>query len=109
MAIYKKYSKAYEVLIAGIEQEGFEDCSYYNPSEPIQFCYDRFLSEYGYRVKRIGFDKALTEWLQGLAIKIPFWDDDIQEIFNLTDKQVKTYFNFMAMRLMDLFKSKKLI
>ncbi len=47
----KYRQKAQEVLLTSINQTGFEGTNYYNLSNPIQFCHDRFISEYGHEVK----------------------------------------------------------
>lgn len=109
MAIYKKYQTAYQTLIDGIDQDGFEDCEYYNPENPIVFCYHRFIKEYDHEVKRFGLHKALVNWLQGLALNIPYTNGEIMKKFNLNEKQVDRYWDFMAMRLKELFQKEKLI
>ncbi len=92
MAILKKYQKAYDILIAGDEYGS------------VKHIHERFVSEYGWNIKRIGAHKALTEWLQGLALDIPYNYSDIMERFDLTEKQTENYWAFMAMRLQELFK-----
>jgi len=94
MAIIKKYAESYEIL---------------KSNGTVQEIYDRFISEYDWNIKRIGFFKALTEWLQGLALDIPFYNDDIMETFDLNEKQLGNYWPFMAMRLGELFKKEGLI
>lgn len=97
MAILKKYQKAYDVLIEGDEYKS------------VNHIYDRFISEYGWHIERVGRHKALTDWLQGLALDIPFYDWDIMETFDLNEKQTENYWPFMAMRLQELFKKEGLI
>ena len=101
MTIYKKYQKAYDVLKSGLMD--------YEGDKPVQRIYERFTSEYGWNIKRIGFYKALTEWLQGLALDIPYNYHDIMETFGLPEKQCESYWRFMAIRLQELFKDEKLI
>ena len=76
--------------------------------ELIKYLFDRFYSEYGWLMERVGKQKALTDWLQGLAINIPFWHDDIIDLAiemgsidanpsdQLTEKVYENYFTFMA-------------
>lgn len=101
MAIQKRYAKAYEVLISGVYD--------YDGNEPVKHIFERFNAEYGFAIERQGFFKALTEWLSGLALNIPYMNHDIIKTFGITEKQLKNYFPFMAMRLMELFKKEGLI
>ena len=76
--------------------------------EKIKYLFDRFYSEYGFLVERIGKQKAIEEWLSGLAINIPYTYFDIIEMAknmgsvdsDLTqvqeDRICENYFNFMA-------------
>lgn len=76
-----------------------------------------FYAEYGYMVERVGEQKALAEWLQGLpsAVSLPFYNHDIVKLAvkwgsipeDATDGQqwkiVENYFPFMANKIMQLF------
>ena len=48
--------------------------------ELINHLFSRFYSEYGFSIERQGKQKALSDWLQGLAISIPFYYEDIIEL-----------------------------
>ena len=98
MPIYKKYSKAYDVLINSVDVE-----------QPVKHIYDRFTSEYGWQIERLGFHKALSEWLAGLALNIPYTYHDIMKTFGINEKQCQNYFPFMAMRLNELFRKEGLV
>lgn len=77
-----------------------------------------FYAEYGWNVERVGEQKALIEWLQGLpsAINLPFYNHDILKLAvkfgslseNATEKQedkiLENYFNFMANKIGQLFR-----
>lgn len=39
----------------------------------VQYAYNRFISEYGWNVRRIGEYNAFTEWLRGLALPVDFY------------------------------------
>jgi len=41
---------------------------------------DRFNEENGYMVARVGKQKAIAEWLSGLALPIPFYYEDIIDL-----------------------------
>jgi hypothetical protein len=76
--------------------------------EKIKYLYDRFYSEYGFMVERIGKQNAIAEWLSGLAIHIPYTYFDIINLAknmgsvddNLSsvqeDRICENYWNFMA-------------
>ena len=76
--------------------------------ELINYLFSRFYSEYGLVIERQGKQKALSEWLQGLAISIPFYYEDIIELAvgmgsidenpseKLAEKVCNNYWSFMA-------------
>jgi hypothetical protein len=76
--------------------------------QKIQYLFDRFNSEYGWNIQRIGKYKAMEEWLSGLAINIPYTYFDIIELAKemgsidsspsqaLKDRVCENYFSFMA-------------
>jgi len=76
--------------------------------ELINYLFDRFNSEYGWSIKRQGKQQALTDWLQGLAIRIPFYYEDIIELAvemgsidenpseKLAQRVCDNYWSFMA-------------
>lgn len=91
----------------------------HSPKEKAQFLYNRFMSEYGYRVKQVGMQTAMVDWLQGLAIDIPYTYHDIIELAkkggslpeNATGKQedkiTENYWRFMAVQTLKLFRKYK--
>ena len=76
--------------------------------ELSKYLFDRFNSEYSWSIERQGKQKALTDWLQGLAIHIAYWDEDIINLAiemgsideNLNEKLKErvcdNYWSFMA-------------
>ena len=76
--------------------------------ELINYLFDRFNSEYRWSIERQGKQKALTDWLQGLAIHIPFYYEDIINLaiemgsidenpnLKLSQKVCENYWSFMA-------------
>jgi len=76
--------------------------------QKIQYLFDRFNSEYGWNIQRVGKYKAMEEWLSGLAINIPYTYFDIIELAKemgsidsnpsqaLKDRVCENYFSFMA-------------
>jgi hypothetical protein len=82
----------------------------------IEALHKRFLSEYSWNIERTNFKIALVDWLQGLAISIPYMNWEILELAkksgskgNCTDDRIlENYWNFMASRLIELWKKEKL-
>lgn len=68
--IYKEKYKDFILSCLDVEKETSRD-------QRIEHLFDRFNSEYGFNIKRLGKRKALAEWLSGLAIPIPFYNSDI--------------------------------
>ena len=76
--------------------------------QKIQYLFNRFNSEYGWNIQRVGKYKAMQEWLSGLAINIPYTYFDIIELAKemgsidsnpsqaLQDRVCANYFGFMA-------------
>ena len=48
--------------------------------DKITFLMMRIESEYGWLIKRDGLAKAASEWCQGLALDVPFYNGHILEI-----------------------------
>ena len=71
---YKKNYKNY--ILSTIEEDG-EGNPLKTDQEKINYIFDRFNSEYGWNIERVGKQKAMTEWLQGLALNIEYWNDAI--------------------------------
>ena len=46
----------------------------------IEYVEQRFYTEYHWRVKQVGRQAAMLDWLQGLAINIAFYNHDILEL-----------------------------
>lgn len=76
--------------------------------EKIKYLFNRFYSEYGWNIQRVGKRKALEDWLSGLAINIPCYHFDIIELAvemgsidensddAVQDRVIENYFSFMA-------------
>ena len=82
--------------------------------QKIQYLFNRFNSEYGWNIQRVGKYKAMEEWLSGLAINIPYTYFDIIELAKemgsiddnpseaLKDRVCENYFSFMAQMVLSL-------
>ena len=98
---YKKNYKKY--ILSTIEEEhGKTD------QEKINYILDRFNKEYGFMIERVGQQKAMAEWLSGLALNIKFYYEDIVKLAikmgsveenpseKLQARVKENYWNFMA-------------
>jgi len=103
---YKKNYKKY-ILECLKDEDVFIDKKP-TDEELTNYLFDRFNSEYGWNIQRVGKQQALTDWLQGLAIHIPYYYEDIIELAvamgsiepnpsdKLTSKVCDNYWSFMA-------------
>lgn len=115
LSINDKYTS---LLLDSIDSQGFEDCPYYNTcsteSEKALFSHARFMSEYGWRVAQVGMEKAVIDWLQGLALNIPYTYHDILCVANALEMKesaqeriCENYFPYMAIKLLELWRKHK--
>ena len=74
---HTKYKENYKKYILSTIETGINDEPLKTDQEKIKYIFDRFYSEYGFMVDRVGKQKAMTEWLQGLALNIEYWNDNI--------------------------------
>tara|TARA_R100000654_G_scaffold859_1_gene3302 strand:- start:245 stop:616 length:372 start_codon:yes stop_codon:yes gene_type:complete len=106
---HTKYKNNYKNFILGcLKTEDVFIDEKPTDEELINYLFDRFNSEYGWSIERQGKQKALTDWLQGLAIHIPFYYEDIIALAvdmgsidenpneKLKDKVCENYWSFMA-------------
>jgi len=85
----------------------------------LQYAYNRFKEEYDHMIERVGEFKAFSEWLQGLALDIAFYNCDILRLAkewgqNPTteaqeDKIISQYWVFMTNQYFKLFKKYKVL
>ena len=106
----KYTTKELNIYYAKVILYAIQDETEGNESERIAQIMKRFQSEFSWNIKRIGTHKALVEWLQGLAINIPFHTFDIfnmaKETGHLPSSETKknnlliNYWPFMASKLL---------
>jgi len=72
---YKKNYKSY--ILDCLDNEDELIGKSLSDEEKISYLFDRFTNEYGFMVRRVGKQKAMAEWLSGLAIDIPYYYEDI--------------------------------
>ena len=102
---YKKNYKNY--ILSTIEEDG-EGKPLTTDREKINYIFDRFNSEYGFMVERVGKQKAISEWLSGLALDLPFYYNEIVDLAvemgsiepnpndKLRERVEQGYWDFMA-------------
>ena len=102
---YKKNYKNY--ILSTIEEDG-EGKPLTTDKEKINYIFDRFNSEYGWNIERVGKHKAMTEWLQGLALDLEYYYSDIIKLAikmgsidenpseKMQSKICEKYWDFMA-------------
>ena len=105
---HNKYKENYKQYILSTIETDTNDQPITTEREKINYIFNRFNSEYAWNIKRIGKQKALAEWLSGLALDIPFYYQDIIELAvdmgsiepNPSDKVIERveqgYWDFMA-------------
>ena len=106
---HTKYKENYKNYILDcIDSEDDLNNQELTRDQKIKYLFDRFNSEYGWNIQRVGKYKAMEEWLSGLAINIPYTYFDIIELAKemgsidsnpseaLKDRVCENYFSFMA-------------
>jgi hypothetical protein len=105
---HTEYKKNYKNYILSTIEEDSEGNPITTEQEKINYIFDRFNSEYGWNIERVGKYKAMSEWLSGLALDIEYYNDAIVDLAikmgsinpNPNDKLKNTvtqnYFDFMA-------------
>ena len=74
---HTEYKKNYKNYILSTIETDNNDKPIKTDNEKIKYIFDRFNSEYGWEINRVGKQKAMTNWLQGLALNIEYWNDNI--------------------------------
>ena len=105
---HTEYKKNYKKYILNTVETGLNDEPLKTDQEKIKYLFKRFNSEYGFMIERVGKQKAIAEWLSGLALNIEYYYTDIVKLAvkmgsideNPSDKlQARVqnnYWNFMA-------------
>ena len=102
---YKKNYKNY--ILSTIEEDG-EGKPLKTDQEKINYIFNRFNSDYGFMIERVGKQKAISEWLSGLALDLPFYYNEIVDLAvkmgsidpnpndKLRERVEQGYWDFMA-------------
>ena len=133
---YTKYKKKYERYILSIVANEMKEngIKKIDDNSIITYLFNRFCKECDWNkygtldmikqnkmvLKKQGLQKAITEWLSGLAINIPCYNGDIIDLAikmgsinknpsdKLIDKVVANYFNFMTNIILSLFNPRRI-
>ena len=88
--ISTKNSKLKKIIIeACLLEEGFENATV---GQALVNAQKRFHSEYNWNIYNHGRLKACEEWLAGIALQVPIWNDEIEEM----GLNPETYFRDLA-------------
>ena len=104
---HTKYKENYKNYILGTIETGLNDEPLTTDQEKIKYIFDRFSSEYGFMIVRVGKLKAVSEWLSGLALDLPYYmmilklaiklgSIDPNPSQKLIEKVENNYWDFMA-------------
>jgi len=105
---HTEYKKNYKNYILSTIEEDSEGKPITTEQEKIKYIFDRFYSEYGFMVERVGKQKAISEWLSGLALDLPFYYNEIVDLAvkmgsidpnpsdKLRERVEQGYWDFMA-------------
>ena len=105
---HTEYKKNYKNYILNTIEEDGEGKPLNTEEEKVKYIFDRFNSEYGFMIERVGKQKAIAEWLSGLALNIEYYYTDIVKLAvkmgsidenpsdKLKSKVEQNYWNFMA-------------
>ena len=107
----------YKQYILKCIEEDFNGNELTTPVAKVKFIYERFISEVGWNIDRVGEMRAMVDWLADLALDIPFTYADITQLARhincrtYTDKEeekiCENYFPFMANLILQMFKTYK--
>ena len=106
---HTKYKENYKrFILDSLHEVDWNDKKLTTDEEKIEYIFDRFNIEYGWAVERVGTQKAMADWLAGLALNLPYWYDEIIELAiemgsidenpseKLQNKVISNYWDFMA-------------
>jgi len=105
---HTEYKKNYKNYILSTIEEDTNGKPITTDQEKINYIFDRFNFEYGWNIERVGKHQAMIEWLQGLALDVEYWNDQIVPLAikmgsidenpsdRLKTKVIDNYWSFMA-------------
>lgn len=112
---HTKYKSKYEEYLLDFIDEDSEGNPLTDRNEKIKHIFWRFNKEYGHQIERIGSkQKALAEWLSGMAIGIACYNGEIIDLAiemgsidpdpsgEIISRVLENYWSFMANILLDM-------
>ena len=113
---HTEYKKNYKNYILSTIEEDSDGNPITTEQEKINYIFNRFNSEYGWNIERVGKFKAMSEWLSGLALNIEYYNDAIVDLAikmgsiepnpndKMKDKVATNYWDFMANIIFQILK-----
>ena len=113
---HSKYKKNYRAFILDHIDQDYDGNELKTDKAKITFLFDRFYSEYEWRVKQVGKRQAMIDWLSGLALSLPCYNGEVIDLAiemgsiddnpsdQLIDRVLANYFTFMASIVLDMEK-----
>ena len=113
---HSKYKKNYRAFILDHIDQDYDGNELKTDKAKITFLFDRFYSEYEWRVKQVGKRQAMIDWLSGLALSLPCYNNEVIDLAiemgsiddnpsdQLIDRVLANYFTFMASIVLDMEK-----
>ena len=113
---HTKYKDNYKRFILSTIETDINDKPITKYSDKVNYLFKRFYSEYSFMIPRVGKQKAIAEWLSGLALDLPFYYNDIVELAikmgsinpnpsdTLRNKVEQGYWDFMANIILEIEK-----
>ena len=111
-----KYKDNYKRFILSTIETDINDKPITKYIDKVDCLFKRFYSEYGFEISRVGKQKAIAEWLSGLALDLPYYYDDIVNLAvkmgsinpnpsdSLRNKVEQNYWDFMANIIIEIEK-----
>ena len=111
-----KYKKNYRAFILDHIDHDYNGNELKTDKAKITFLFNRFYSEYEWRVKQAGKRQAMIDWLSGLALSLPCYNGEVIDLAiemgsiddnpsnQLIDRVLANYFPFMASIVLDMEK-----
>ena len=113
---HTKYKENYKRFILSTIETDINEKPISKYIDKVDYLFKRFYSEYGFEISRVGKQKAIANWLSGLALDLPFYYDDIVNLAvemgsidpnpsdALRTKIEQGYWDFMARMIMEIEK-----
>lgn len=113
---HTKYKENYKRFILSTIENDINDKPITKYDDKVNYLFNRFYSEYGFMIDIVGKQKAISEWLSGLALNLPYYYNDIVELAikmgsinpnpsdSLRNKVEQGYWDFMANIILDIEK-----